>query len=333
MQEIIKEINREGVRIPLEYRTDKNLAIQLISELKQSQEEVKNHQLYTLASWIGVELGRYKPNQQYSKVVAVGLRGLQETFDLHIPNGESYVANSIIAHNTVNLPNEVTEELVSQVYMEGWKAGCKGVTVYRDGSRGGVLISMDDKTTKVEFKDNHAIKRPKKVDADVIRFTNSGEKWIAFVGLVEGRPYEIFTGKVEDLSKIPNSVESGVIEKVKNEEGISSYIFSYKDGDKRISVGDIKVAFSKQWNDTTKFLSAILRHGIPIVQVVDILGKLNLDGDFITTWKAGIKRILKRYVAEGTKIEGKKCSDCGSQNIQFSDGCEKCMDCGSSKCG
>lgn len=332
MEEIIKQINQVGQRIPIEYRTDKNKAFLLIGEVKKKGLVVVNPDLYTLASWVGVDLGSYKSNEAYSKVKSVTPIGFEKTADLNVPIGESYVANSIIAHNTVNVPKETTVELVDEIYRTAWKSGCKGVTIYRDGSRSGVLVSNDDKGKKESFKDTHSPKRPKRLETDVVRFTNNGEKWVAFVGLLEKRPYELFTGKLDKIPNLPNSVETGIVEKTKI-DGVSSYTFYYKEGKETICLGNIKEAFDTEFNDTSRMISAILRHGMPIEKVVELLGNLHLDGDLITTWKAGAKRILKRYIPDGTVAEGKKCKDCGGTNVQFTDGCEICLDCGSSKCG
>lgn len=243
---------------------------------------------------------------------------------------QKWISHSISV--TVNLPADVDEELVNQVYLTGWESGCKGMTIYRDGSRSGVLITKEEKKqekVKEFFKENHAPKRPKRLTADVIHFMNKGEKWIAFVGLLQEKPYEIFTGKLDNF-EIPNSVERGRIEKTRT-DGVSKYEFQYfKDGE-WIPVGDLKQSFDPQFDDISKFISAILRHGMPLEYVIELLGNLNLDGDLIVTWKSGVKRILKRYLEDGKKGGG-QCPECGSHNLRYQDGCLSCMDCGHSKC-
>lgn len=236
---------------------------------------------------------------------------------------------------TVNLPEHVDTDLVNDVYITAWESGCKGCTIYRDGSRSGVLITKEEKKEekiKQMFEDSHAPKRPKRLDCDVIHFMNKGEKWICFVGLMEGRPYEIFTGSYDKLSDVPSSVERGIIERRKN-NGLSQYMFIYKDknGDD-VECCDLKHTFDEAFADVSKMVSAILRHGMPLEYVVDLLDNLNLDGDLITTWKAGVKRIIKRYVREGSKAKG-KCPECNSSNLAYQDSCLTCMDCGNSKCG
>ena len=235
---------------------------------------------------------------------------------------------------TVNLPQDVDTDLVNQVYMTGWKSGCKGMTIYRDGSRSGVLITKDDKKKeqiKEMFRDNHAPKRNKRLDCDVIDFMNKGEKWICFVGLLEDRPYEIFTGPKESFPNIPGNVNRGIIERRKDTSG-SRYIFMYPDKNGNlVESGDLKLSVDTMFADISKIVSAILRHAMPLEYVVDLLNNLKLDGDLITTWKSGVTRIIKRYVKNGQKGKG-KCEDCGSNELAYQDGCMVCMSCGSTKC-
>jgi ribonucleoside-diphosphate reductase alpha chain len=239
---------------------------------------------------------------------------------------------------TVNIPSTCTVELVSQIYLEGWKSGCKGMTIYRDGSRSGVLISSEDssknKKEETNFGVSHAPKRPKTLDCDIIHFTNKGEKWIAFVGLLEGRPYEIFTGNLTKID-LPSNIEKGEITKHKGEDGESNYDLYYYTGDgNRTLVCNLKVLFSSEFNDVSRLVSAMLRHGMPIGSLINLLTNLNLDGDLINTWKNGVKRILKRYLKEEeiVEVKDKTCSNCGSINIMMIEGCETCAECGSSKC-
>jgi ribonucleoside-diphosphate reductase alpha chain len=232
---------------------------------------------------------------------------------------------------TVNLPNEVTEELVAQVYMNAWKAGCKGCTVYRDGSRSGVLITNEEKKQKELFGDTAAPKRPKSLECVVTRFTNQGAKWIGFMGLFDGRPYELFTGDVEDFP-IPSYVENGHIVKEKKGDK-SAYHFVYLDkSGTEIKMPNLNHAFDDSYYDLAKTFSALLRHGMPLPYMVELIDGLNLDGDLINTWKAGVRRMLKKYIKDGTTVSGKTCKDCGSASLEYKEGCMTCSSCGSSKC-
>jgi len=237
---------------------------------------------------------------------------------------------------TVNLPEDISEEIVAKVYETGWKSGCKGITVYRDKSRSGVLISESEKKEQEKqkmFEDSHAPKRPKFLDADVHRFTNKGERWIAFVGLLEGRPYEIFTGK-EDEFEIPKSVDNGVIRRLKT-DGKTRYdfIINHKTDDVMIVEG-LSTAFNVDYHNYARLVSGILRHGMPLPYVVDLVDSLNLGEEALTTWKAGIVRGIKKYIIDGTKLKGATCTNCGAEDsIVFEEGCLKCKNCGSGKCG
>ena len=236
---------------------------------------------------------------------------------------------------TVNLPNSVTEELVADVYKTAWEVGCKGVTVYRDGSRAGVLVAAkDDKKEPAAIKPK---KRPKSLEADVIRFLNGREHWIALVGKLNGVPYEIFTGLVDDDSRsIPKSVEKGFIVKEKDiNTGASRYDFQYIDkyGYTNI-IGGISHMFNKEYWNYAKLISGVLRNGMPIVDVLNLINGLQLDSETINTWKNGVERSLKRYIPDGTKDDtGKKCSKCNSNDLVYQEGCLVCMNCGYSKCG
>ena len=236
---------------------------------------------------------------------------------------------------TVNLPNSVTEELVANVYKTAWEVGCKGVTVYRDGSRAGVLVAAkEDKKEGTVIKPK---KRPKSLEADVLRFLNGKEQWIALVGKLNGVPYEIFTGIVdEDSRSIPKSVEKGFIVKEKDvNTGVTRYDFQFVDkyGYTNI-VGGISHMFNKEYWNYAKLISGVLRHGMPIVDVINLINGLQLDSETINTWKNGVERSLKRYIPDGTKDDtGKRCTKCNSNNLVYQEGCLVCMNCGYSKCG
>ncbi|MEA4866883.1 MAG: adenosylcobalamin-dependent ribonucleoside-diphosphate reductase [Rikenellaceae bacterium] len=235
---------------------------------------------------------------------------------------------------TVNLPNSVSEELVSEVYKTAWEYGCKGVTVYRDGSRSGVLVSAKENESKEAALRKKV--RPKSLDAEVIRFKNGAEQWIALVGMMKGVPYEIFTGLIdEDTRSIPKSVSMGYIVKEKDENGNTRYDFHYIDkyGYRNI-VGGVSHMFNKEYWNYAKLISGVLRNGMPIVDVVNLVAGLQLDSEAINTWKNGVERTLKRYIPDGTKDDsGKKCEKCNSDNLVYQEGCLTCMACGNSKCG
>ncbi len=229
---------------------------------------------------------------------------------------------------TINLPADVKEELVSELYLTAWKSGCKGATVYRDGSRDGVLI-----TGKPDTKSERP-KRPKVLDCDVIRFNINEERWVAFVGLKDKRPYEIFTGLAdEEIFPIPNTIVKGQIIKVKNEDSKTRYDFQYTDkyGYKK-TIGGLSHMFKPEFWNYAKLISGVLRHEMPIADVVNLVQSLKLDSESINNWKNGVERALKKYIPNGTKAKG-KCGECHSENLVYEEGCLICKDCGSSKCG
>ena len=234
---------------------------------------------------------------------------------------------------TINLPATVSEDLVGELYVEAWKNGCKGVTVYRDGSRTGVLVASTEKERKSDSP--FPKKRPKVLDADILRFKNNDEEWIAFIGLIDGRPYEIFTGKKEDDNfPIPRSIKTGKIIKTKEDSGETRYDFQYIDKyGYKVTMGGLSHQFYSEFWNYAKLISGVLRHGMPIVDTVELITSLRLDDDTINTWSAGVARALKKYIADGTEVKGKNCTDCGSENLVYQEGCLICTDCGSSKCG
>lgn len=232
---------------------------------------------------------------------------------------------------TVNIPKETSEEVVDKIYQTAWESGCKGMTIYRDGSRNGVLVSGSNKNNST-FTETKAPKRPKKLEADIIRFQNDKEKWIAVVGLYEGRPYEIFSGKADSFV-LPNSVEKGWVIRVKEDNLPARYDFQFLDNDGyKVTIEGLSRMFKKEYWNYAKLISGILRHGMPITNVIELISKLTLDTDSINTWKNGIARALKKYVKDGTVVEGEKCPQCGGKVI-YTNGCKQCADCGWSKCG
>ena len=232
---------------------------------------------------------------------------------------------------TVNIPKETSEEIVSTIYQTAWESGCKGCTIYRDGSRHGVLVSKSTGDKCSEFGENKAPKRPKKLEAEVVRFKNEKEDWIAVVGMYNNRPYEIFTGRAESFI-LPKWVEKGWVIRVKEKgDEHARYDFQFLDQDGyHVTMEGLSRMFKKEYWNYAKLISGILRHGMPIPNVVDLIGKLNFDVDSITTWSNGVARALKRYIKDGTETD-EVCPDCGSKLV-YNSGCKSCPNCGWSKC-
>ena len=238
---------------------------------------------------------------------------------------------------TINLPADVSEELVNDLYVEAWRSGCKGCTVYRDGSRSGVLVALEKKAEPApsDIKP-HVAKRPIELEADVVRFQNNKEKWIAFIGLIDGAPYEIFTGLADDEDGIfcPKSVTHGKIIKAIDEKGNKRYDFQFinKRGYKTTIEG-LSDKFNPEYWNYAKLISGVLRYGMPIDQVLKLVGGLELDSQSINTWKMGVERALKKYLPNGTKASGQTCPNCGQETLIYQEGCLICTSCGTSKCG
>ncbi len=237
---------------------------------------------------------------------------------------------------TVNLPNNVSEELVADVYRTAWECGCKGVTVYRDGCRAGVLVDKKSKkSTNAKCEEPTDVnRRPKSLPTDVVRFKNGKEDWIAFVGLQDGHPYEIFTGKIEDDAMyIPPKITKGNIIKVREDDGTKRYDFQYTDRyGYTNTIGGVSRLFNESFWNYAKLISGVLRYNMPIEKVVSLIDGLHLDDENINTWKNGVKRALKQYIEDGTRSKG-KCPQCGQENMAYQNGCLTCMSCGYSKCG
>jgi len=321
---------------------DKDVTVDFVDELGDSWEE---YSVFHHKFKVWMEVNGYDMNKKYS----------QEELDVMIEKSPYYKATSNdvdwcskvrmqgriqkwVDHSisvTINMPEDVSEDLVDKVYVEAWRSGCKGVTVYRDGSRSGVLIS--DKKKKAEEQETSVFptKRPECLEADVVRFQNSRDKWVAFIGLIDGRPYEIFTGLGDDEEGllIPRSVTKGTI--IKKRDGDESrYDFQYvnKRGYKTTMEG-LSHKFNPEFWNYAKLISGTLRHGMPINKVVELVSSLLLNDDSINTWKAGVARALKKYIPDGTKAEGSECGNCGSHTLVYQEGCLICQDCGYSKCG
>jgi ribonucleoside-diphosphate reductase alpha chain len=260
---------------------------------------------------------------------------------------------------TVNLPNNVDEQLVGDLYMEAWRSGCKGCTIYRDGSRSGVLVSISKKKEK---KDNDTAeqndtpelhtaepkmvpecrppevveKRPDVLECDVVRFQNNKEKWVAFVGLLDGRPYEIFTGLQDDEEGImlPKSVTKGRIIKQINADGTKRYDFQFENKrGYKTTVEGLSEKFNPEYWNYAKLLSGVLRYRMPLDHVIRLVGQLSFQSETINTWKAGVERALKKYISDGTAAHGQKCPNCGQETLVYQEGCLICTNCGASRCG
>ncbi|PVX52319.1 ribonucleoside-diphosphate reductase class II [Balneicella halophila] len=318
---------------------DKDVRIDFIDEVGDHWEEyvVYHHKFQDWMKTKGYDTDKNYSNEEIDKLVEESPYYKATSNDIDWVSKvkmqgqiQKWVDHSISV--TVNLPNDVSEELVGELYIEAWKSGCKGCTVYRDGSRAGVLVSNDKKEEEAKAPS----KRPRELEADVVRFQNNKEKWIAFVGLYDGKPYEIFTGIADDEEGImlPKTVEKGVIIKNRNEDGSSRYDFQFqnKRGFK-VTIEGLSYKFNPEFWNYAKLISGVMRHGMPVVDMIGLISSLQLNNDSINTWKNGIERTLKKYVADGTKAQGRECQACGSESVVYQEGCLICKDCGSSKCG
>lgn len=243
---------------------------------------------------------------------------------------------------TINLPSDVSEDLINDLYLQAWKVGCKGCTVYRDGSRSGVLVATQKEKKKekekevIAVEEHNVLKRPIELEADVVRFQNNKEKWIAFIGLVNGKPYEIFTGLADDDDGIfcPKSVSKGKIIKAIDELGNKRYDFQFinKRGYKTTIEG-LSDKFNPEYWNYAKLISGVLRYGMPIDKVIKLVNSLELNSESINTWKMGVERALKKYLPNGTQASGQKCPHCGQETLVYQEGCLICTSCGTSRCG
>lgn len=246
---------------------------------------------------------------------------------------------------TVNIPNDTSVELVKEIYKTAWESGCKGCTIYRDGSRSGVLVAADEKEKKQEDKQTPAInttfavtfapKRPKRLEAEIIRFQNNHEKWMAFVGVLDGRPYEVFTGRADDIFILPPYVNKGWIIKEKDENGNNRYDFQFQDKEGyKVTMEGLSRSFDKEYWNYAKLISGTLRHGMPLPYVINMVTGLNIDQEHINTWKNGVVRALKKFVPDGTEAVKETCPACGDPDgLIYKEGCLICKSCGHTECG
>ena len=320
---------------------DKNVRVDFVDEVGDSWEEytVYHHKFVDWMVVNGIDPTKNYSQKEINELVAQSPYSGATSNDINWLNKvrmqgriQKWVDHSISV--TINLPAEATEELVGQLYMEAWKAGCKGVTVYREGSRSGVLLSDDNKSDEEDLP-HFPTKRPEELEADVVRFQNNKDKWIAFIGLIDERPYEIFTGLADDEDGIllPRSITSGKIIKSRDEEGNSRYDFQYCTKRGKTTIEGLSYKFNPEFWNYAKFISSVLRYGMPIQKAVELITSLHLDSDSINTWKAGVVRALKKYIPDGTIADGIHCGNCGSEHVIYQEGCLICKDCGSSKCG
>lgn len=320
---------------------DKNVRVDFIDEVGDHWEEytVFHHKFRTWMEVNGYDLNQHYTDDELNALVKKSPYYLATSNDVDWlakvrmqGKIQQWVDHSISV--TINLPSHVPEELVNNLYFEAWRSGCKGVTVYREGSRSGVLVSgkPDEKKKKGAFP----TKRPETLEADVVRFQNNKERWIAFIGLIDEKPYEIFTGLSDDEDGIllPRWVIRGIIIKNWEDDETSRYDFQYtnKRGYKTTIEG-LSHKFNPVYWNYAKLISGVLRYGMPIEKVVDLVTSLQLDNDTINSWKSGVARALKKYIPDGTPAEDAICEECGSHNVVYQEGCLACNDCGHSKCG
>jgi ribonucleoside-diphosphate reductase alpha chain len=325
--------------------SDKNVRIDFVDENGDSWEEysVFHHKFVTWMEANGHPVTKHYSKEEIEELVAKSpyykatandvdwLKKVQMQGRI-----QKWVDHSISV--TINLPADVSEEMVGKLYEEAWKCGCKGVTVYRDGSRSGVLVEdKEDDPNLICFPAVEGrLVRPTELECDILRFQNNRDKWIAFVGLKDDRPYEIFTGIADDDEGImlPKAVTNGKIIKVVDEEGNKRYDFQFtnKRGFK-ITVEGLSHKFDKEFWNYAKLISGVLRYGMPIDQVVKLVSSMELDSESINTWKVGVERALKKYIPDGTQIAGQACPNCGERTLIYQEGCLTCQSCGHSKCG
>ncbi len=320
---------------------DKDVRVDFTDELGDTWEEyiVFHHKFKTWMEANGYETNRDYSLEELNELVKVSpyFKATSNDVDWLAKvrmqgRIQKWVDHSISV--TINLPADAKEELVGELFFEAWKSGCKGVTVYRDGSRSGVLISTDEKEKKKST--GFPTIRPEKLEADVVRFQNNKDKWIAFVGLLGNKPYEIFTGFSDDEDGIllPRSITKGYIIKSREDEETSRYDFQYINSrGYKTTIEGLSHKFNPVYWNYAKLISGTLRHGMPIHKIVDLVTSLQLDNETINSWKAGVARALKKYIPDGTLAEDSKCGECGSDEVIYQEGCLTCISCGSSKCG
>lgn len=335
-------------RIPLEIRKSKDSVKEFLHIGDSNGYKPLNKYIPILRNWL------CKSTEERLTVVSIEPVGQNYTYDVEIEDVHHLRANNIIVHNTTNVPNEVTEETVRKIYETAWRSGCKGMTIYRDGCRDGVLTkeSVKKKEEDKQPKENlfcvenkAPVKRPKSLPCKIIRFNNHGEKWVAVIGLVDDKPYEIFTGMMDKLN-LPSWVEDGFIvrnkEKVVTDGGeeklVSRYDLQYKDKDGfNVTIEGLSRTFNKEYWNYAKMISGFLRNNMPIPYVIKVISGLNLDTDIMNTWANGVVRALKRFVKQDISNTDEMnldvCPECGKKTLKKDGSCCICLNCGYSKCG
>jgi len=330
---------------------DKNVVVSFVDEVGDAWEEYNvfhpKFEVWLSKNGYDIEEVKHMDDQSFNAIVAKSPYHKATSADINWVNKvhmqgkiQQWVDHSISV--TVNVPKDVKEELISDIYVTAWESGCKGMTIYREGSRDGVLISKDKKSEKKKeedeensFKETKAPRRPIVLEADIIRFQNNYEKWIAVIGKLNDKPYEIFTGKADDFY-LPPWVEKGWVIKVKrkseNEDTRYDFQFADKQGYK-VTIEGLSRSFDQVYWNYAKLISGVLRHGMPLPYVIDLIGNLDTNDDTINTWKNGVVRSLKRYIPDGTEALGTTCPECGEKAVIYQDGCLTCTNCGYSKCG
>lgn len=321
---------------------DKDVRVDFVDEVGDSWEEyiVFHHHFKTWMETNGLNTEKNYTQEEINELVSKSPYYKATSNDVDWLNKvklqgsvQQWVDHSISV--TINLPADATEELVDQLYVTAWESGCKGVTVYRDGSRSGVLVSTDSKTAE-ETTGDFPTKRPQILEADVVNFHNNKEKWVAFIGLINGKPYEIFTGiaNEEEGILLPKWLTEGWIIKNKDENDHTRYDFQYTNPrGYKTTIEGLSDKFNPEFWNYAKLISGVLRHGMPIEKVVDLVNQMELDSESINTWKAGVARALKKYIPDGTEVSGHSCESCGSDQVVYQEGCLTCNSCGASKCG
>ena len=321
----------QNARIPVEFRTNKIEAAKfLMLSADINPNEIKNPGWWAIKRWLNEDA----TNDDFDEVVSIELIGEEKTYDLTVPDGNSFSANGMTVHNC-NLPNSATKELVSDVYMQAWESGCKGFTVYRDGCRTGVLVSTDTPKKEEKGDGRHAKKRPKELPCDIHRATvrseSGSENWMVLISLLDGKPYEVFCGIAGNI-EAPKKYKSGMLIKNGKRDGMSTYNLKIQvDKDDDLIFKDVANLFDNPTQGAfTRTISLALRHEVPIQYVVEQLQK-DRHSDMFSFAKT-ISRVLKSYIKDGTTVSGRSCQDCGSTDLIYQEGCMTCMSCGSSKC-
>ena len=329
---------------------DANVHVDFVDEVGDSFEEyiVYHPKFLTWMNTVGLDPNKRYTQEELDEIVArspyykATANDVDWLMKVRMQGAiQKWVDHSISV--TVNLPNNVDEALVNNLYVEAWRSGCKGCTIYRDGSRAGVMVSLKKKKKEEKPEEKPECRRPEvteirpqTLECDVVRFQNNKEKWVAFVGLLDGYPYEIFTGLQDDDEGIvlPKTVTKGKIIKQTNEDGSHRYDFQFENKrGYKTTVEGLSEKFNPEYWNYAKLISGVLRYRMPIDHVIKLVGSLQLKSESINTWKNGVERALKKYVVDGTVAQGKKCPQCGQETLVYQEGCLICKNCGASRCG